>query len=150
RLSGSPELLIGEFAEAKNAFEERKNERYREMAPVIGRLAEALARVGQFVAEDQILDVAIALERMFKPKDGRISEQLQKSVADLLESEDEVQSQIKENIKHFYNVRSAIIHGPKDGKKKRLLEEKKEAFDAGFNLTRRSLFKMLRDGSPQQ
>ena len=150
RLSGSPELLIGEFAEAKNTFEERKSERYREVAPVIGRLAEALARSGQFATEDKILDVAIAFERMFKPKDGRISEQLQKNVADLLGGEDEVQSQIKENIKHFYDVRSAIIHGPKNGKKKRLLEEKKEAFDAGFNLARRSLFKMLRNSPPQQ
>lgn len=150
RLAGSPELLIGKFAEAKNAFEEQKSERYREVAPVIGRLAEALAPVGQFATEDQILDVAIALERMFKPKDGRISEQLQKSVADLLGGGDEVQSQIKENIKHFYNVRSAIIHGPNNDKKKRLLEEKKEAFDAGFNLARRSLFKMLRDGSLQR
>ena len=150
RLPGSPELLISKFAEAKNAFEERKSERYREVAPVIGRLASALARVGQFAAEDKVLDVAIALERIFKPRDGGISRQLQEKVASFLQGNDEVQSRVKEAVEHFYNVRSAIIHGPKDDKKKRLLEEKNEAFDAGFDLVRRSLFKMLRDGLPQQ
>ena len=71
QLPRSPELLISKFAEAKNAFEERKSERYREVAPVIGRLAEALARSGQFATEDKVLDVAIALERMFKPQGQR-------------------------------------------------------------------------------
>lgn len=150
RLSESPELLISRFAEAKNAFEERKSERYREVAPVIGRLAEALARSGQFAAEDEILDVAMALERMFKPRNGGISRQLQEKVAGFLEGSDEVQSRVKEALKHFYDVRSAIIHGPKDERKRRLLQEKKKAVDAGFYLARRSLFKMLRSGPPQQ
>ena len=150
RLPGSPELLISKFAEAKNAFEERKSERYRKVAPVIGRLAEALARNGQFAAEDKVLDVAIAFERMFKPRDGGISRQLQKSVADFLGGENQVQFQMKEAMKHFYDVRSAIIHAPKDGRKKRFMEEKNKAFDAGFDLARRSLFKMLRGGPLQQ
>ena len=146
----SPELVSEVLAEAREAFENRGNNQYGTMAPIVSRLAEALARSGQFATEDQILDVAIALERIFKPKGGRISAQLQKSVADLLGGEDQVQSQMKEAMKHFYDVRSAIIHGPKDAKKMRLLEEKNKAFNAGFSLARRSLFKMLRDGSPQQ
>ena len=150
RLPRSPELLISKFAEAKNAFEERKSERYREVAPVIGRLAEALARSGQFATEDKVLDVAIALERMFKPEDRRISRQLQEKVAGFLVGNDEVQFRVKKVVEHFYDVRSAIIHGPRNDKKMRLLQEKKEAFDGGFDLARRSLFKMLRDGTPQQ
>ena len=150
RLPRSPELLISKFAEAKNAFWERKSERYREVAPVLGRLAEALARGGQFATEDKVLDVAIALERMFKPRDGGISRQLQEKVAGFLEGNDEVQSRVKEAVKHFYEVRSAIIHGPKDERKRCLLQEKKKAFDAGFDLARQSLFKMLRDGPPRQ
>ncbi len=150
QLPGSPDLLISKFAEAKNAFEERKSERYREIAPVIGRLAEALARDGQFAVEDKVLDVAIALERMFKPRDRGISRQLQKKVAGFLEGNDEVQSRVKKTVEHFYNVRSAIIHGPEDKRKKHLLQEKKKAFDAGFYLARQSLFKKLRNGPPQQ
>ncbi|MDE0159433.1 MAG: HEPN domain-containing protein [Candidatus Dadabacteria bacterium] len=149
-LSRSSDLVISKFAEAKNAFEERESERYRGVAPVIGRLAEALARGGQFVAEDQVLDVAIALERMFKPKGRNISTQLQKSVADFLGGKGQEQPHMKETVKHFYEVRSAIIHGPKDDKKTRLLEEKKKAFDGGFDLARRSLFKMLQNGLPQR
>ena len=146
----SPELAPEVLTEAREAFENIGSERYKGMEPIVSRLAEALARSGRFAADDQILDVAIVFERMFKPKkDVGISEQLQKSVADLLGGEDEVQSQMKNAMKHFYDVRSAIIHGPKDGKKKRLLEEKKEAFDAGFYLARQSLFKMLLDGPPQ-
>ena len=138
-----------EFTEARTAFENRKSERYRTVAPVIGRLAEALARDGQYAAEDKVLDLMISLERMFPPKDRRgISDQLQKSVADFLGGDDEAQSQMKEAVKHAYDVRSAIIHGPKDQKKRRLLKEKQKAFNAGFDLARQSLFKILRDGPP--
>ena len=150
RFPGSPELLMGAFTEARTAFEERKSEQYRRVAPVIGRLAEALARGGQYAAEDKVLDVAIALERMFRPGDKGISAQLQESVADFLGSDGEAQSQVRKAVKHVYDVRSAIIHGPKDERKRRLLEEKNKAFDAGFGLARQSLFKMLRDGPPQQ
>ena len=44
----------------------------------------------------------------------------------------------------------AVIHGPKDDKKKRLPEEMNKAFVAGFDLARQSLFKMLLDGPPRQ
>ena len=144
------ELVSEALAEAREAFENRGGKRYGTMAPIISRLAEALARSGQFAAEDKVLDVAIALERMFKPRDVGISRQLQEKVAGFLEGNNEVQSRVKEAVKHFYDVRSAIIHGPKDERKRRLLQEKKKAFDAGFSLARRSLFKMLRDGPPQQ
>ena len=123
---------------------------YGTMAPIISRLAEALARSGQFAAEDKVLDVAIAIERLFKPKGRNISEKLREKMASFLEGDDEAQSQVKEAVKHFYDVRSAIIHGPQNGKKIHLLEKKNEAFDAGFSLARRSLFKMLRDGPLQQ
>ena len=87
---------------------------------------------------------------MFKPKDRDISAQLQQGVADLLGSDDEARSQMKKAMKHAYDVRSAIIHGPKDEKKMRLLGEKNRAFGAGFGLARQSLFKMLLEGPPQQ
>ena len=60
-------------AEAKAAYDERKSQRYGKLAPVVARLAEALARDGRFAAEDKILDVAIALERMYELGGGEIS-----------------------------------------------------------------------------
>ncbi len=144
----SPELATEALAEAKEAFENRKGERYGRMAPIVGRLAEALARRGQYAADDRVLDVAIALERMFKPGDTGISAQLQEKVADFLEGDDESQARVKHAVKRFYDVRSAIIHGPKDERKRSLLEDRNKAFGAGFDLARRSLFKMLRDSPP--
>ena len=113
-------------------------------------LPKLLQRGGQFATEDKVLDVAIALERMFKPRDGGISRQLQKKVAGFLEGNDEVQSRVKEAVEHFYNVRSAIIMGQKMKGKSACWKKRKKRLTRGFGLTRRSLFKMLRDGSPQQ
>ena len=146
----SLELVSEALAEARETFKNRRCKQYGTMAPIVSRLAEALARSGQYAAEDKVLDVAIALERMFKPKGRNISVQLQEKIAGLLGGDGEAQSQMKEAVKHFYDVRSAIIHAPEDGKKMHLLKKKDEAFDAGFSLARRSLFKMLRDGLSQQ
>ena len=68
-----PVLRPEALAEAKEAFENRASERYRGMAPVVGRLAEALARNGPFAVADRVLDVGIALERMYVLDEGRIS-----------------------------------------------------------------------------
>ena len=144
----SPELSLEALAEAREAFENRMSKGYKNVAPVVGRLAEALARDGKYAAEDKVLDVAIALEWMFKPKDGKISKELQEKVAGLLGGDDEASVRIKDAVKQFYYVRSAIIHGPKDERKRRLLEEKNKAFDEGFRLARKSLFKMVRYDLP--
>ena len=68
-----PKLAPEAFAEAQEAFNGRTSERYGKMAPIISRLAEALTRDGRFAVEDRILDVAIALERMYELDGGEIS-----------------------------------------------------------------------------
>ena len=55
----SPELAPEALAEAREAFANRKGERYDKMAPIVGRLAEALARSGQYAAEDKVLDLVM-------------------------------------------------------------------------------------------
>ena len=47
--------------------------RYQGCAPIVSRLSEALARTGQYAADDKILDVAIALEQMYELDRGEIS-----------------------------------------------------------------------------
>lgn len=133
---------------ATRAFAARDGERYVNCAPMITRLAEALARQGRFATDDRILDVAIALERLYMPDDRGISAQLQECVAGFLGGAREERCRMKGEIKHFFDVRSAIIHWPKDAKKKRLLEERPEAFRNGFELARRSAVKMLGDEQP--
>ena len=146
RLATSREPDMAILDEAGKLFGERNDDRYSDCAPAIARLAEALARSGRFTVDDQILDVAIVLERIHKPDGRGISAQLQESVASLLANGSEEQTRMKEEIKHFYDVRSAIIHGPKDERKRRLLGERTEAFQAGFDLARRSVLKLLSDG----
>ena len=68
-----PELAPKALAEAQEAFESRQGKRYGRMAPIVGRLAEALARNGPFASEDRILDVAISLERLYELDQGEVS-----------------------------------------------------------------------------
>ena len=65
-----PALAAVALVEAREGFGERKGERYDAMTPIIGRLAEALARSGRFGIDDKIVDVAIALERMYELDQG--------------------------------------------------------------------------------
>ena len=48
--------------------------------------------------------------------------------------------------KDFYGARSAIVHSRK---KNTDVARSREAFDKGFDLARRSLFKLLREGPPE-
>ena len=66
--------------EARKAFEGRTTERYKDCAPMIARLAEALARTGRYQIDDKILDVAIALERMYELDGGEISFKLRQGL----------------------------------------------------------------------
>ena len=74
------------LAEAREAFDNRNGEQYGAMAPITGRLAEALARTGRFGTDDKILDVAIALERMYELGSGEIVFKLKTRAACYLES----------------------------------------------------------------
>ena len=80
---------------------------------------------------------------MFRPKGGRISQKLQDGMAELLGVDETHQDEIRAAIKKVYDVRSAIVHGATDARRKRNLEDRQSAFISGFNLTQQALFKML-------
>jgi len=140
-----PNIQSDAFDLAKSIFQGRKSPSYYEAAVVIRRLSEALSRNGPFALGDRVVDVALTLELMFKPNGRRTSQQLQEAVSNLLENDEEEIERVKNEIKHFYDVRSAIVHGPVDAKKKRLLAECSRAFENGFDVARRSLFKKLHE-----
>ena len=130
--------------EARNLFSRRSNTAYADLAPALYRFAEALSRDGRFANQDRILDVAIVCERMFKPPKGKpTSVFLQNETAALLSDNEEEKERIKAEVKHLYDVRSAIIHGPSDDKKQKLLIELEEAWKAGARIARASLIKKL-------
>ena len=142
----TPQLAPGALAEAKEAFGQRMGERYGRMAPVVGRLAEALARDGRFAVGDRILDVAIALERMYELDQGKISRQLRGRASRYLGTDAASRERIREVVGEFYDTRSDIVH-------KRLErmtpQRNREAFGKGFEIARMSLFKLLREGPPE-
>ena len=116
------------------------------MAPVVGRLAEALARNGPFAVADRVLDVAVALERMYVPGEGKISRKLRNRAARYLATDGSSQESIRESTRESYAVRSDIVHN----RLNRLTPERVHAaFCNGFEIARRSVFKLLREGPPE-
>ena len=134
------------LVDARMAYEERKDQRYRKLAPVVARLAEALARDGRFAAEDRILDVAIVLERMYELGGGEIFYKMYAWASWFLGRDAEDRVRVMESVKNFYSVRSAIVHNK--GKRMASVERYREVFDTGFDIAARTLFKLLRDGPP--
>lgn len=136
------ELAPEALAVAREAFDNREHKRFKKMAPIIARLDEALARDGRFASEDKILDVAIALERMYQLDRGNISRKMQTRVAWFLGDDDG--SQMK-TIKKFYDARSGIVHNKR---KRNSPEHNHKIFNEGFSIAKRTLFKLLREGAP--
>ena len=139
------EADMAEIEKARKAFRERTSERYRDCAPVIARLAEALARSGRFRIDDRILDVAIALERMYGLDQGEISFKLKTRAACFLETGRAERLRVFRDVEELYRMRSAIVHR---GKKKPSETEREDAFTKGFAVARRTVVKLLQDGPP--
>ena len=107
------------------------------------RLAEALARDGPFMSEDRILDVAISLERMYELDQGKISIELRERAASFLATSTEGRGRVKRDVKQFYNVRSGIVHNRQPPPS---AATRADAFTKGFEVARRSVVKLLREG----
>ena len=123
----------------------RESTRYQRMATYVSRLAEALGRAGRFAQRDKVLDVAIALEGMYELPKRKKSRTLQERASSYIGTDTEDQQRIKESIRIFYEARSDIVHS---GSGQSSPFRNDAAFVTGFDLARRSLFKLLREGPP--
>jgi len=110
---------------------------------IVTRLSEALARNGRFAVADRVLDVGIALERMYVPSEGKISWNLRNRAAGYLATDKPSQESIRASMQEFYNVKSYIVHNRLE---KLTPKRVQAAFHDGFDIARRSLFRMLREG----
>ena len=146
-LAESTELSVDALNEASEAFGYRQSINYQYCAPIVARLAEALARSGRFQIDDKILDVTIALERMYEDERdrGAIGVKLGTRAADFLATNAEDRERVLRDVREFYKVRSAIVH---KRKKPPSAAVKEEAFTKGFKVARRSVVKLLQEGSP--
>ena len=142
-----PEIDSKALAEALEAFHGRKSARFERMAPIVTRLSEALARNGRFANGDRVLDVAMALERMYVLDENNIGRKLRSRTARLLGTDAASTKSIRDNVQELYDVRSDIVHN----RLHRLTPERvHSAFVEGFDLARQSLFKLLREGAPEE
>ena len=145
-LADRPRLAREALDEAREAFGNRTTAHHEAMAPIVNRLAEAQVRSGLFAGDDMILDVAIALERMYRPEGGEIAHKMRTRVAWYLGTDPESRLRYMKAAKEFYDVRSKIVHA---GKKQVSAQRRLEAFATGFDIARRTLFKRLRAGPPR-
>jgi len=141
-----PALSVEALEDARKVFENRGNARYRRLVHIVSRLAQALARDGRFAIHDKVLDVSIALEGMYDLPKWGVTKALEERVAGFLGGDAESRDRIGKNARSFYDARSAIVHN-------RSAEASPftngAAFVTGFELARRSLFKMVREGVPE-
>lgn len=142
---GCPEMRPSALAEVQEVYRCRESARFRRMAPVATRLSEALSRNGRFGVADRVLDVAMSLERMYVLDGGKIGRKLRGRAARFLGTDETSHERIKESVQEVYDVRSDIIHNRMD----RLTPERvHSAYVEGFEIARRSLFRILREGPP--
>ena len=137
----APEAL----AAAIKAFADRKSEAFGKMAPVIAWLCEALEGDGRFAAELRFVHVAKALERMYDLPERAISRTLQNRISGYLGSDSESRERLKQGAKVFYDERSGSVHNRKG---KPSPQRNRDAFAKGFDIARRTLFKLLDEGPP--
>ena len=140
-----PAIDPAALAEAQEAFRNRESARYAKMVPIVRRLSEALARNGRFALDDKIVDVSIALEGMYDLPKWGVTRALEERVSGFLASDNESRERIGVSARAFYEARSAIVH---NRSAKGTPFTNGAAFVSGFDLARRSLFKLLREGTP--
>lgn len=134
------------FEEAREAFGNRQSARYQGMAPFVVRLAEALGRDGRFAMHDKVVDVVIALEGMYELPKWKKRQKLENRVSGLLGTDADDRRRIRESVRSLYEARSDVVHS---GSGKASPFRNGAAFVKGFDLARRSLFKLLREGVPE-
>lgn len=132
--------------EAISLFKTRNSRNFEKLEPITPRLATSVTRQGRFALEDRILDVAMALERMYELDQGEVSYKLKTRAACYLESTTEARNRVFKEVNELYDLRSAVVHGSE--KKRGTLGEEESTFEAGFEIARRTLFKLMREGPP--
>ena len=145
-LADRPRLAREALDEAREAFGNLRTAHNQAMAPIVSRLAEAQARSGPFAGDDKILDVAIALERMYRPEGSEIAHKMRTRVAWYLGTDAASRLGYMKAAKEFYDMRSKIVHA---GRKQVSTQTRLQAFATGFDIAGRTLFKQLRAGPPR-
>ena len=153
---GNTALCLEKFSKAKDMFVSLKcsGDEQARYKLIISRISRSLLRRGELALEDKLLDVAIAMEMMYELERQELSYKLRMRASCFLERSSEKRVETFERMKKFYNARSSVVHNDKKMQKKKQENPEEyhqyvsEQFDAGFDLARRTLFKLLLEGRP--
>ena len=115
----------------------------RKVNLAIRRLGASFSRPGgQFGIEDRVLDTAIALEIMYGLDGPGLTNKLSTRAAWLLGGSAEERRQIFDEVKSFYQARSAIVHGA--GKNDPDPDKVEKTLENGRNVACRTFSELLR------
>ena len=153
---GNTALCLEKFSKAKDMFVSLKcsGDEQAMYKLIISRISRSLLRRGELALEDKLLDVAIAMEMMYELERQELSYKLRMRASCFLERSSEKRVETFERMKKFYNARSSVVHNDKKMQKKKQEKPKEyhqdvsEQFNEGFDLARRTLFKLLLEGRP--
>lgn len=87
--------------------------------------------------------MAIVFECLFKLRGRSIARDLEKAVAEYLSANDDKRASIKQELRQFYKIRSAIIHGPSDERNRRLISQSEKAWKACEPIAGAALLKRI-------
>ena len=139
RDSEVPPQQLRRFADLYSAQLGIAKQHKRRIGLAVSRLASALGRRGTLAEEDVILDVAIALEVLYRPS-GPVAETLSSRAAWFLGKGVDERCDIRKTIKNFYHLRSKLAHGKN-------IETAREESKAAFDIARRTLLRYSTDGA---
>ena len=111
------------------------------------RLSGSFTRIGRWQLQDRILDYAIALEILYRLDSSELTYKLGTRAACLLGKTPEERRATFDKITEFYDVRSAIVHGPTKKKHRSLrLEHLERVCTDGRDLACDTLSELLQNG----
>ena len=145
-LESCPELTPDALSQSRQALSGEGRGQFKNFVPVLARLCEALATRGRFAAKSRFVPLAVALEQMYDIRSNKSSRKLQNRVSEYLGTDSDSCERLKESARKFYDERSASVH---NRKKQTTPEKNQEAFDAGFDIAKRTFFKMSKEGPPE-
>ena len=140
-----PEPVAEAIDQALTVFRNRTTNRFGDYELIVRRLSETLVGGVRFSNEKRLVNVITELERMYIPPRRKISRKLQNKASQYLESDETKRQEIKENIEKLYTMRSEVVHGQSVNMSP---EEYHELFNTGFDIARRTLFKLIDEGPP--
>ena len=146
-LAGEAETHFSELVAGWVGFQFRCDRERDALKLAVRRLAGSFGRTGRMQLQDRILDYAIALEILYRLDSSELTYKLATRAAWLLEKIPGRRLASFEKMTDFYDIRSAIVHGPTKKKHRKLgHEEIARACADGRDLACGTLSEILRRG----